>query len=153
MCIQAKYSKSIYKKNEVSLSFQEKQAEVFTPDDRQYWSFPVQITVLESLSSSLWTWQLPIIWWLWDGLMRLVFVLKMVLFSYCVIRYVSIWKIWVNVIQWQRQQVETNSSSRIQKYTFVITLLEMGGMKIKSSRPISTTHRVQTQAGLHETVV
>lgn len=31
--------------------------------------------------------------------------------------------------KWQRQHVEMNSSSRIQKYTLVITLLETGGMK------------------------
>lgn len=52
MCIQAKYSKDIYKKmNEVRLSFREKQLAVFAPHDRQHWSFPIQITVLESLSS------------------------------------------------------------------------------------------------------
>lgn len=85
--------------NEVRLSFREKQLAVFAPDDRQHWSFPIQITVLESLSSPLWTWQLPIVQWLWDCLMRLVFVLKMFLFSYCVMKYVSIWKIWANIIQ------------------------------------------------------
>lgn len=31
--------------------------------------------------------------------------------------------------KWQRQHVEMNSSSRIQKYTLVITLLVTGGMK------------------------
>lgn len=54
MWVQAKYSKGIYKKmNEVSLSFREKQQAVFAPDDRQHWSFPIQITILESLSSPL----------------------------------------------------------------------------------------------------
>lgn len=31
--------------------------------------------------------------------------------------------------KWQRQHVEMNSSSRIQKYTLVITLLETDGLK------------------------
>lgn len=124
MWVQAKYWKGIYKKmNEVSPSFREKT----TGSICSWWQTALELSnsnhntgKLEFPTVNLTTSHYPMTMRLSD---EIGVRIKNVSFSYCVMKYVSIWKIWANIIQMAKttcwnEFIESNTKVYSCNYTF-----------------------------------